>query len=95
MWHMIRSTGGATSAPRLTADRTVLHTIEQGVAQGCPMSPILFDICIDDPLESTLHRHQAACSWENRKANQSPLRQQRFADDISSPQDLQKANNTT
>jgi hypothetical protein len=27
------------------------YTIEQGVAQGCPMSPILFDICIDDLLE--------------------------------------------
>ena len=53
MWRMIKNMyNSARSAPRLEGSVGESYAIHQGVAQGCPMSPILFDVFIDGLIES-------------------------------------------
>lgn len=53
IWRMIRNMyKSARSAPRLDGVMGDSYAIHQGVAQGCPMSPILFDVFIDELIES-------------------------------------------
>jgi hypothetical protein len=53
MWRMIKNMyNSARSAPRLEGVMGESYAIHQGVAQGCPMSPILFDVFIDGLIES-------------------------------------------
>jgi hypothetical protein len=41
----------SASTPIIEGQTTELYRIEQGVAQGCPMSPTLFNVFIDDLLD--------------------------------------------
>jgi hypothetical protein len=87
MWQMIRGMyKGATSAPRLDGQEGDRYDIRQGVAQGCPMSPVLFDIFIDDLLHemnsSAPHNGLWVTAHEDN-AEGAHYASEGYADDIS------------
>ena len=52
LWRIIRALyADCKSAPRLDGQIGSFFHLGKGVAQGCPMSPILFNVMIDDLLE--------------------------------------------
>jgi hypothetical protein len=51
-WRIIHELyANSASTPIIEGQTTELYRIEQGVAQGCPMSPTLFNVFIDDLLD--------------------------------------------
>jgi endonuclease/exonuclease/phosphatase family metal-dependent hydrolase len=59
LWRIIhRLYDCSASTPIIDGQTTEPYAILQGVAQGCPMSPVLFDIFIDDLLDE-LHAMRA------------------------------------
>ena len=55
MWHVIKKMYEACrSAVLLEGERSAVFGLEQGVAQGCSLSPILFSVFINDLLRSNL-----------------------------------------
>jgi Reverse transcriptase (RNA-dependent DNA polymerase) len=70
-----------TSAARLDGQTSASFPILQGVAQGCPMSCILFNVMIDDLIETLQSRHHAdGITFQPPHAN---LVAQGYADDIA------------
>ena len=52
MWHVIKKTyESSKSAVLLEGEKSNTIKIEQGVAQGCSLSPILFSVFINDLLK--------------------------------------------
>ena len=51
MWHVIMKMYEASrSAVLLEGKKSTTFSLEQGVAQGCSLSPIIFSVFIDDLL---------------------------------------------
>ena len=52
MWRVIKRMYGASmSAALLNGEKSESFSVEQGVAQGCSLSPILFSVFINDLLK--------------------------------------------
>jgi hypothetical protein len=51
LWRIHELYANSASTPIIEGQTTELYRIEQGVAQGCPMSPTLFNVFIDDLLD--------------------------------------------
>ena len=52
MWHVIKTMyNSSRSAVLLEGEKSSTFSVEQGVAQGCSLSPILFSVFISDLLE--------------------------------------------
>ena len=80
-WRVIRHAyQNTTGRVKLAGQRSAEFNITQGVAQGCPLSPILFIIFMDDMLHK-LHTETAGIpiTSNNRLAGQN------FADDFCGP----------
>ena len=61
MWRVLHALySDCCSAPKLDGNLGPYFHVKRGVAQGCPMSPILFNIMIDDLIETL----QTTCQTE-------------------------------
>ncbi|PIO74748.1 hypothetical protein TELCIR_03237 [Teladorsagia circumcincta] len=58
---------------------TPFFQIATGVRQGCILSPILFDICLDFVMKKTMEKVRTGISW----SGQNRLTDLDFADDIA------------
>ena len=72
---------GATTTIRTTNGDTNAVPINAGVKQGCPLSPILFNLCIELIIRS-VKATSAACQGGASQAFQMPLSVLAYADDL-------------
>ena len=90
MWRVVKTMyESSRSAVLLDGEQSAAFSVDQGVAQGCSLSPILFSVFINDLLKEV---DQAGLGLE--LSNGTKIGGMLFADDFvgvcDSPQDLQK-----
>jgi hypothetical protein len=85
---------GATSVIELRGKRTDWIGWKRGVKQGCPLSPLLFNLCLESFLQAVRHKHKGQGVSIEIAEEKEEILVQAYADDVvlvsEKPEDLQE-----
>jgi hypothetical protein len=73
---------GATSMIEMRGERTAKIGWRRGVKQGCPLSPLLFNLCLEPLLQAVKRRAEDCGTFVGSVENRIGFQVQAYADDV-------------
>jgi hypothetical protein len=74
---------GTSSFIDLRGDRTDAITVRKGVKQGCPLSPLLFNLCLEPLLQLLKTAYKGEGAFDGKGESAIEISHQAYADDIA------------